>query len=54
MFLEELGYNSALMFIDAFGEVFNLGSVEGFAFSAQMRMFWRNLGSIFVSLLLHD
>ena len=32
MFLEELGCNSALMFIDAFGEVFNLGSVEGIGF----------------------
>lgn len=32
MFLEELGCNIALMFIDAFGEVFNLGSVEGIGF----------------------
>ena len=32
MFLEELRCNSALMFIDAFGEVFNLRSMEGIGF----------------------
>lgn len=44
------------MFIDAFGEVFNLGSVEGIGFlsSNEDILANRNLGSIFVSLLRRD